>query len=96
MKVYLYNLKPKEYNKGLTLCFSKQPSHEQVIDYITKLITKAINAEFKTLCTRCLSLVSTFGLSNKQGTHYFSDHAGISSYSAKGIYLFQIINVIDI
>lgn len=96
MQIYLYNFKPKNYTTGLTLTFNKKPTKKQVIEHIERLKNKTGNENFKELCTRCLSAIDTFGLSNREGSHSWVDHPGISDWSSRGKTNIKILNVITL
>ena len=95
-KAYVYNITPKGYQKGLTVCFNKKPTKVQMIDHIKKISNRTCDQVFRSLCYKCISGINTFGLIEKEGCRNMLPVFGSSKDNSKGTIAFKILHITNI
>lgn len=95
-KAYVYNISPKGYQKGLTVCFNKKPTKAQMINHIKTIHDRTCNEVFRTLCNKCITSVDTYGLLEKEGCKNMLPVFGSSKDNSKGTIAFKIIHITSI
>jgi hypothetical protein len=79
-KVFVINIKPEEYSKGIVLAFSNCPSKGDVIGELRRISDKSKNDIFKTLCNRCIEGIEHYGVP------CIIEESGYTSWNDKGMY----------
>lgn len=95
-KAYVYNITPKGYQKGLTVCFNEKPTKTQMMKHIKTISKKTNNEVFKSLCNKCITSIDTFGLIEKEGCRNMLPVFGSSKDSSKGTIAFKILHITNI
>ena len=92
-KAYVYNITPKGYQKGLTLCFNKKPTKDQAMKHIESISKKTNSSVFKSLCSKCISSIQAFGFIEKEGCRNMLPVFGTSQLNSKGTMAFKILHI---